>query len=331
MKICVFESDIWKTTIRISPFLKLLSKRGHDIVYSKEKYKLNECDIILIQYESLLEINTTDYLTCFNKKLVIYSCDDISRYDIVKFDENLISKIDVWITFEIHKNNKYELENKLILFPRFNWYTIEELDQNQKKENKLFMWISTTGYLNYNNKNLRVELFRKLKESDKLKKFLVGGIAQSDLVDVKDNTHISDYNNTYSKYVSYYADYNLYLSEMRKCSICICPIGNSKWGPRHIDAMSSKSIIISSDIRNDPGYWEMQEDVYNNVVLMKDDLTDIEQVCEDVLMNVDKYQYLTENMYSIYENYFKLDKFGLYNEYVNLKILKDFEDKGVIL
>jgi hypothetical protein len=43
------------------------------------------------------------------------------------------------------------------------------------------------------------------------------------------------------------------------------------------------------------------------------------------------YQYLTENMYSIYENYFKLDKFGLYNEYVNLKILKDFEDKGVIL
>jgi hypothetical protein len=192
------------------------------------------------------------------------------------------------------------------------------------------LWISSTGYINYKNKNLRVELFKKLIEDDYLKQFIVGGIAQSNIVDFGKNQNL-EYNLTFQKYVKPYVGYNEYIDEMRKYTICLCPPGNSKWGPRHIDAMSSKSIIISVDPRNDPGFWNKQEDVYKNIVTIEEDLSNVIDVCKDVLNNTLKYQPHVYNSYVLYEEYFKLSELGLYNNKINSDLLLEFKRRNIDL
>jgi hypothetical protein len=220
MKISILECPEWKTVIRINPFIKLLIRNGHEIRYTENIKDCLESDLILVEY----------YLTDFNKikreflsfkgKIVFYSCDDISNYSTYFLDDDLISRINAWITCEIHDENQnnFKLKEKLILFPRFNWNKIPDYNDSVQKENKIFLWISSTGYFNYKNKNLRVELFKKLIEDDYLKQFIVGGIAQSNIVDFGKNQNL-EYNLTFQKYVKPYVGYNEYIDEMRKYTI----------------------------------------------------------------------------------------------------------------
>lgn len=332
MKISILECPSWKTVIRINPFLKLLEKKGHSMVYTEDISECLNSELILIEYYHYDFNKIKNVLMSFKGKVVFYSCDDISNYTTCFLDDELISKIDAWITFEIHdlNENNFKLKNKLILLPRFNWYRIPEHQDYFKKENKIFLWVSSTGYLNFESKNLRVELFKKLMEDSYLNKFIVGGIAQSDIIDLgKSQNH--DYNSTFQKYVRPHVGYNEYINEMRKYRICLCPPGNSKWGPRHIDAMSSKSLIISVDPRNDPGFWNKQEEVYKNIVVIKDDLSDVVNVCKDVLKDPLKYQKMIDDSYLLYKEYFELSEHGYYNDRINSDLLLQFKERNINL
>lgn len=332
MKISILECPSWKTIIRIDPFIKFLNKNGHKIFYTENIVDCLDSDLILIEYYYYDFTKIKNELMSFKGKVVFYSCDDISNYSTHFLDDDLISKIEAWITFEIHDQNEnnIRLKDKLILFPRFNWNKIPDYCDSNQKENKIFLWVSSTGYFNFENKNLRVELFKKLIQDDYLNQFIVGGIAQSDIIDLGKNQN-HKYNSTFQKYVKPYVGYDQYIEEMRKYRICLCPPGNSKWGPRHIDAMSSKSIIISVDPRNDPGFWDKQEEVYKNIVIVKDDLSDIIEICKEVLNNTLKYQDKIDDSYVLYKEYFKLSKHGFYNNKINSDLLLQFKKRNIDL
>lgn len=270
-------------------------------------------------------------LLMFKGKLLFYSLDDGQAIYSNLLDEEIVTKLDGWISYMINDGflkscPKYDhiLRDKFILIPRYSLPYINTEDVNyETKQNKIVFIGRTTGnYWFENNKNWRIESLKLIHENQTLNENFDGWLVDDEIIDV--NKQSLEYNKTFKlikkdKYLSE----EQWIHKLKSNTLSLCIPGHTKLGYRHMQSMACKSTMVGNfDLEYDP-YKYLFSDKFKNIsYTVKEDLTDFVNICEEAILNKEKTKQYAFEAFDVYKTYFELTPENTYRRHV-WKIVTD--------
>jgi len=313
---------------RIIPLITTLSKNNEVTV--SDTLDIPSSDIWLVDWYDVNMQKLTDRINSnedkflkYKGKLLPISLDDGSFTVTIGIKNTIVHRIDGWITGMIwdFDYGLYDssLINKFILVPRFH---IDNLNVTipSTKINQLVFWGSTTGGLKLNNKNPRVECLKIIDDDPYLKSNFKGGLVFNYIIDSEES---DEYKSTYQKFVVPIISNKEWWNILSNSTLCLSLEGNTVFSYRPLEAMRSKSTIISAPFLKDPGIWLFSDKLQKCVWFYKKDLSDFKQICETALLNEEKTKQMSDEAFDIYKTWFEDEPDKTYNK----KVMSQFCDK----
>jgi hypothetical protein len=341
MKIAILESHT-DHYYRIQHFVNTLRK-SHLVVKIKNIDELNKesFDIFFMEYFSSYTSNPHEEmylrfesykseLLRFKGKVCLYNVDDGSATYIKNMSVELANRIDAWFVFMINlgflgDNNLISniISNKFVLLPR---YTIPYIDTTsidyENKQNKIVFVGRSTGNYWFNGKNWRVECLNKIWSNKKLSENFDGWMVDDKIIDV--NYQNEEYNKTF-KFIkkNNFLSEQRWLTKLKENTLSLCIPGHTKYGYRHPQSMALKSTMLCNfDLEHDPYRWLFSEKLKNISYLVKEDLSNFDEVCEESLFNREKTKAYSELAYDVYKSYIEVTKENQYQSHI-WKLIQD--------
>ena len=305
--------------LRIRFLIKTLIKDGHEIIYHDNLTTVPNSHLWVFDYHGESVNKYEKLFTQYDGKLIFQMIDDRGDESINDVSSFITKRIDGWITCVSIDPNK-------ILLPRF-LVDVRNVPINFKLDQIVFFG-STTGRLDFNGKNWRVETIRRLKEHSFLKNFFIGGVVRNDIV--KYPNIETDYTKSFSHLVTPWN--NNWLDLLDASQICLALHGNVRWTFRHLEAMRSKCTVISFKVKGipDPGNWLFRDYLKDEFYWLEDDLSNLESLCEYAILHEKESKEKAENGYNFYKKYFEVMPDGCYNSLQRELIYEQFLNKTKI-
>ena len=278
-----------------------------------------------------------DSLLKFKGKIIFYSLDDGQAIYNNELDFDIVNRIDVWIVYMInlgflnHSVKHAEiLKNKFVLIPR---YTIPYLNTDsviyENKQNKIVFIGSTTGNYWFNGKNWRVECLKKIWDNSFLRDHFDGWLVNDHIIDV--STQDEEYNKTF-KFVkkNSYLSEAVWIEKLKSNTLSLCVSGHTKYTYRHPQSMAMMTTMLANfDLEKDPYDWLFSDKFKDVSYVVKDDLSNFVEVCEEALLNKEKTKNYAYTAYDVYKNYFEVTPKNTYQNHVWELVTKQFNNLGI--
>lgn len=322
---------------RLSPFYETLKKiYGYEILYvpieNITRDLLNTVDIWLYDYfdvtndsdahnSMVISANSKkEMFLNFKGKLYFFILDDGCASYINGLDEEIFTRLDGWLCLmkrtdtDVFYNQKYD--HKYCLMPRYVVRINEPKISFLHKQNNLFFYGRTSGANSFNGKNKRVESLKIIQKNEFLSQHFLGGTLDDTIIELGDNQDIE-----YNKSIPYvYKDqwytFDQFLKKINENKLSLCIPGNSNLGTRTYSTLGVGSTMICPNLLKDPVEWFFSEKLKDCFYEIKDDLTDLENVCEYALKHESESEKIAEYGYEIFMKYFQLDVDNTYNSMV---------------
>lgn len=350
MKIALLQNN--ETMLyRFQHFINTI-KEKHTVLPVSNISLLNEenFDLVLIDYfvHSLSDphggmckrINSfkTDLLK-FKGKIVFYSLDDGQAIYHNLLDWEIINRVDGWIVYMINTTflnleikHADVLKDKFVLIPR---YTIPYVKNDdivyENKQNKIVFIGNTTGNYWFNGKNWRVECLKRIWDNSFLRENFDGWLVNDHIIDVPYQDE--EYNKTF-KFVrkDKYLSENHWLEKLRYNTLSLCIAGHTRYTYRHPQSMAFKSTMLANfDLEKDPYVWLFSDKFKDISYIVKDDLSNFVDICEESLINKEKTKTYANAAYDVYKSYFEVTPKNTYKAYVWKIVVDQFEKLGIEL
>jgi hypothetical protein len=327
---------------RILPIYRTLQKT-HDVTISDSIETIPSVDVWIVDWfsTSLDAISTrvnaheSQFLN-FKGKLLPISLDDGCVTYTLNVKQSIINRIDGWFTGIIWDNDPATgwklhddcLKDKFILIPRF-MIDHAEVIHPPERTNRIVFYGSTTGALNLNGKNPRVEALKIIEGNPFLKSHFEGGLTYDYIIDVSETP---EYRATYQHLVVPHYHQPKWLKLLSESTLCPNMEGNGLFSYRPLETMRAKAAMLSPQFFKDPGVWLFAEKLRDCFWMYKRDLSDFAEVCERALLDRDKSRELAENAYECYKDYFETTPDNTFNAKSMEQMKESFEKlTGILL
>lgn len=319
---------------RLLPFYDTLKNIcGYEILYTPiEKVTsdlLNSVDVCLYDYfdvtndvdihnSMVIGVNSRkEMFLNFKGKLYFFITDDGNASYIRGLDDEVFDRLDGWLCMmkrsdvDVFYNQKYD--HKYCLMPRYVIRVNELRLPYSFKQNNLFFYGRTSGSNNFNGKNKRVESLKIIQKNKFLSQHFLGGTIDDRLIELGDNQDVE-----YNKSIPYvYKDqwytFDQFLKKINENKLSLCIPGNSNLGIRNYCTLGVGSTMICPNLLKDPVDWFFSEKLKDCFYEIKDDLTDLESVCDYALKHECESERIAEYGYQIFVKYFQLEADNTYN------------------
>ena len=115
-----------------------------------------------------------------------------------------------------------------------------------------------------------------------------------------------------------------------KTLFSLCLPGNSLWTYRHLDSMRSKCAVISFRLnRSGCSKWLYSDKLEDEFFYVEDDLSNLEEVCENVLSHSEESKLKAEYGHNIYKNFFEMNPDKTFKLSVWFELKEEFEKRGI--
>lgn len=320
---------------RIQPFVSHLRQLDYDVEISKDVGEGTSDDIWFIDfvYPSAEEIKSfftlnEERILNFKGKVCLYSLDDGGYTNSSLLNDKIIQRIDGWLTGVLHYEGtpwiSEEVYGKIILFP---WFVIPHREYvATPKENKMLFYGHPTGGQHIYSKevaNPRIEAVRRLRGNETLSKDFIGGIVVHEVFNQPIYENLEGLTSPYLSPEQLHAAYN-------KCRISLCLPGNARWSYRHLESMAEKCAVISFDLKpKDGSRWLYLDKFEDEFLYLKDDLTNLEELCEYALTHTKEVDQLAYRGHNIYKNFFELNADKTFNLAIWFELKEEFAKRGI--
>jgi len=335
------ESD----TYRFQHFINTL-KEKHSIyeITNIKEINFTRYDMVLIDYfsaktndphkEMCDRINSfKEELLKFKGKVVLYSLDDGQAIYNNEVDFEIINRIDAWIVYMIRKNfleccpkHKDILDKKFVRIPRYTLPYVKCDDViYENKQNKIVFIGNTTGNYWFGGKNWRIEALNKIYEDEYLRNNFDGWLVQDHIIDVPHQDE--DYNKTFKfvKKGEFLSETDWY-NKLKNNTLSLCIPGHTKLGYRHPQSMVFKSTMLANfDLENDPYPYLFSDKLKNISYTVKDDLSNLVELCKEALDDREKTKKYAFDAYDIYKIYFEPTSKNTYQDHIWNIVKNNFE------
>jgi len=121
----------------------------------------------------------------------------------------------------------------------------------------------------------------------------------------------------------------MYLRMINNSLVSLCLPGNSVLTYRHFESMGLKSCIITCSL--DDFQWMNKLVAGRDYLEIKPDLSNLEEVCDIAMKNIDETKSIAENAYGLYQSYYRLMDDGGMTENMWSDISSQFKALGIDL
>lgn len=322
---------------RLSPFYETLSKKcGYEIIYvpidKVTSSLLNNIDVCLYDYFDVthnLDVHTSmvvganlkkEMFLNFKGKLYFFITDDGNASYIKGLDEEILNRLDGWLCLmkrddtDVFYNSKYD--NKYCLMPRYVVRVNDSRISHSLKQNKLFFYGRTSGSNIFNGLNRRVECLKLIQNNKFLSQNFLGGTIDDCIIDLGQNQNI-EYNKTIPYvYKNQWYTFEQFVRKINENKLSLCIPGNSNLGIRNYVTLGVGSTMICTDLTKDPVVWFFSEKLKDCFFEIKNDISDLEYICEYALTHESESEKIANNGYEIFTKYFQLEIDNTYNKIV---------------
>lgn len=280
-----------------------------------------------------------DELLRFKGKIVFYSLDDGQAIYHNLLDWEIVNRVDAWIVYMINMEflnlepkHAEVLKDKFILIPR---YTIPYVKSDdvvyENKQNKIVFIGNTTGNYWFDGKNWRVECLKRIWDNPFLREHFDGWLVNDHIIDVPYQDE--EYNKTF-KFVQKgkYLSESDWLKKLRYNTLSLCISGHTRYTYRHPQSMAFKSTMLANfDLEKDPYVWLFSDKFKDISYVVKKDLSNFVDICEESLTNKEKTKTYAYAAYDVYKTYFEVTPKNTFKSYTWKIVLDQFEKLGIEL
>jgi hypothetical protein len=305
-------------------------------------------DVLLVEYfssytsdahkEMCERINSFKYdFMKFKGKIILYNVDDGQATYIDKLDIEIANRIDAWFVYMINESYlndnlliKNIIRNKFVLIPRYTLPYVNSSDViYENKKNKIVFIGTTTGNYWFNGKNWRVECLNKIWDNSFLRDHFDGWLVNDHIIDVPHQDE--NYNKTF-KFVKkdHYLSEADWYNKLKNNTLSLCIPGHTKYGYRHPQSMTFKSTMLANfDLESDPYPWLFSDKLKDISYVVKNDLSNFVEICEESLLNKEKTKTYAYNAYDVYKTYLEPTEQNTYQDHVWSVVKEQFENINI--
>lgn len=321
---------------RLSPFYETLKTHGYEIIYvplnELTQSILNTVDVCLYDYFDMT--NDTDahnsmvigannkkqLFLDFKGKLYFFITDDGNASYIKGLDEEISDRLDGWLCLmKRNDTNVFYDQNydrKYCLMPRYVIRVNEPRMLYTSKQNKLFFYGRISGANSFGGKNKRVESLKLIQQNSILSQNFIGGTIDDCIIELGQNQD-TEYNKTIPYvYKDQWCTFDQFCAKINENKLSLCIPGNSKLGTRNYATLGVGSTMICPDLIKDPVVWFFSEKLKDCFYEIKNDLSDLEYVCEYALTHETESEKIAVHGYQTFMKYFQLENDNTYNKLV---------------
>lgn len=273
----------------------------------------------------------------FKGKIILYNVDDGQGTHISELDIDIAYRIDAWVVYMKHDrflNSNLLIENiisnKLVLIPRYTLPYVNSSDViYENKQNKIVFIGNTTGNYWFNGKNWRVECLNRIWDNKFLREHFDGWLVNDHIIDVSHQDE--DYNKTF-KFVkkNYYLPEADWYNKLKNNTVSLCIPGHTKYGYRHPQSMTFKSTMLANfDLELDPYPWLFSDKLKDISYVVKDDLSNFNEICEESVLDREKTKMYAYNAYDVYKTYLEPTIQDTYQAHVWSIVKEQFENLNI--
>jgi len=315
---------------RIQHLFETLSLKN-DVEYIELIDDLNQTDDILF-FESRHEL-TDDVkfkILNFKGKVIFYSVGDGCEIPPYIIKNEIFDKISVWVSLLRNPNLPREILDKMVLIPRWTIPYIDTTDINyDTKINKIVFIGRTTGAYHLNGKNWRIECLNKIYNNKKLNDNFDGWIVDDKILDTTEQ--YSEYNKNF-KFVkkNEYISEKVWIEKLKSHTLSLCIPGHSILGYRHPQSMATMATMIGNfDLTKDPYPYMFSDKMVDMSYVIKNDLSDLENVFVEALDNTFKTKEYALKAYDFYKTYYEVKKNNTYQDLIWYLIKNNFQKLNI--